>query len=103
MLRYAAKPSRALLCVLAHFICGCCQHSCTDAAGASVNDSRYLDLIHEASPVSFAQQSPNKSLGLKVFKLVHVLTYSSPAVKIAQPRLVIRCEQRWKRAVLGVS
>ena len=36
----------------------------------------HLDFVHEASPVSFAQQPPNKSLGLKVLKLIHVLTCS---------------------------
>lgn len=79
----AAKTLHVLLCVLAYFFCGCCQHSCTDAAAeATVNDGKYLDLVHEPSPVSFAQKSPDKCFGLKILKLVHVLTCSSQAIEI---------------------
>ena len=37
----------------------------------------HLDLIHEAMPVASAKQSANKGLGIKVLKLVHVLTCST--------------------------
>jgi len=80
----AAKSLHALLCVLAHLICGCCQHLCIHAAAPTSNGWKYLDLVHEASPVSFAQQAPNKCLGLNILKLIHVLTCSSPAAKLVQ-------------------
>ena len=66
-------------------------------------DCKYLDLIHEASPISFAQQSPNKCLGLEILELIHVLTCNSPAIEIVIPWLVTGVEQQWKRPVLGVS
>lgn len=39
-----------------------------------------LDLVNEAAPITLPKKSPDKLLGLKVLKLVHVFTCRSKGI-----------------------